>query len=58
VNQDFVKKYNEKYGTDPDSIAALSYDVANLMLEVIRQVGVDDPARMAVEFRHEKWNCR
>jgi branched-chain amino acid transport system substrate-binding protein len=32
VVQDFVKKYEEKYGATPDALAALAYDAANVLL--------------------------
>ncbi len=45
--QDFVKKYQEKYGTAPDAFATLGYDAATIMLMAIEKAGTDDPAAVA-----------
>lgn len=37
--QEFVKKYQAKYGSKPDALATLSYDATNLLLEGIRSAG-------------------
>lgn len=41
--QNFVKKYNEEYGKDPDQFAAQAYDGLYLMAEAIKTAGSDDP---------------
>ncbi len=33
VVQDFVKKYQEKYGSVPDALATLAYDAANILFQ-------------------------
>ena len=43
INQDFIRNYSAKYSGQPDDLAALSYDATNLLLEAIKQTGVDDP---------------
>jgi branched-chain amino acid transport system substrate-binding protein len=37
--QDFIKKYREKYGSVPDSLAALGYDSARVVIEAMRRSG-------------------
>ncbi|GIN20632.1 MAG TPA: branched-chain amino acid ABC transporter substrate-binding protein [Bacillus bacterium] len=41
--QNFVKKYNEAYGKDPDQFAAQAYDGLYLMAEAIKAAGEEDP---------------
>lgn len=42
--QDFIKKYREKYGAVPDSLAALGYDSARVVLEAMRRSGATSGA--------------
>lgn len=35
--QDFIKKYSAKYGSVPDSLAALGYDSANMLVEAMKR---------------------
>lgn len=42
VVQDFVKKYRDKFGAEPDALAALSYDGANLLFDAIKRAGKTD----------------
>jgi branched-chain amino acid transport system substrate-binding protein len=44
VVQDFVSRYEAKYGAKPDALATLAYDAANLLLASIEAAGVDDPS--------------
>jgi branched-chain amino acid transport system substrate-binding protein len=44
IVQDFVKRYESKYGAKPDALAALAYDATNLLLAAIEKAGKDDPA--------------
>jgi len=37
--QNFVKKYKEKYGTEPDALASLAYDAAYVLLSAIEKAG-------------------
>jgi len=37
--QDFIKKYKEKYGAVPDSLAALGYDSARVVIDAIKRAG-------------------
>lgn len=45
--QDFVKKYQAKYGSVPDAMATLAYDATIVLLKGIEQAGVADPAAVA-----------
>ncbi len=47
VVQEFVKKYQAKYGSVPDALAALAYDAANILFMAIQQAGTDDPLKVA-----------
>ena len=40
--QAFIKAYKEKYGTTPDSFAALAYDAAELLMKAIETAGSTD----------------
>ena len=40
--QDWVKKFTEKYGAAPDSIATMAYDATNMLLAAIEKAGADD----------------
>jgi branched-chain amino acid transport system substrate-binding protein len=44
VVQDFVKRYEAKYGAKPDALATLAYDATNLLIAAIEKAGKDDPA--------------
>lgn len=41
--QDFLKAYEEKFGVEADSFAALAYDAANLVLQAVETAGSTDP---------------
>ncbi|HLO28207.1 MAG TPA: ABC transporter substrate-binding protein [Anaerolineales bacterium] len=41
---DFVSRYENKYDSKPDALAALAYDATNLLLAAIEKAGKDDPA--------------
>ncbi|MBF1732734.1 MAG: ABC transporter substrate-binding protein [Streptococcus sp.] len=41
--QAFVQAYKEKYGTNPDTFAALSYDATQLLMKAIETAGSTDP---------------
>ena len=41
--QAFVKAYKEKYGANPDTFAALSYDATQLLMKAIEKAGSTDP---------------
>jgi branched-chain amino acid transport system substrate-binding protein len=42
----FVAEYRKKYGVDPDSIAALSYDAVKLLADAIRRAGSTEGKRV------------
>ena len=50
--QTFVKLYGQTYKDDkgnpkvPDALAALAYDATNIILEGIKETGVDDPSKV------------
>ncbi len=37
--QSFVRKYKEKYGTDPDALASLAYDAAYVLMSAMQKAG-------------------
>lgn len=41
--QAFIKKYEARYGYQPDSFAVNGYDAANVVIEAIRQAGTANP---------------
>ncbi len=44
--QDFVKEYNEKYGSDPSALTAQAYDSVGIFAEAVKKVGLDDPDKL------------
>jgi branched-chain amino acid transport system substrate-binding protein len=46
VIQNFVAKYRAKYGETPDSMAALGYDSAMLLVDAIKRAGTTDGAKV------------
>ena len=44
--QDWVKKYEAKYGSKPDALATLAYDATNMLLEGIRRAGTLDAKKV------------
>ncbi len=46
IVQDFVKRYEAKYGSKPDALATLAYDATNLLLAAIEKAGANDPAKV------------
>jgi branched-chain amino acid transport system substrate-binding protein len=48
IVQDFVSKYEAKYGAKPDALAALAYDATNILLQAMEQAkSTDDPTKVA-----------
>ncbi len=45
--QDFVKRYQAKYGSVPDALATLAYDATTVLLKGIEQTGSADPVAVA-----------
>jgi branched-chain amino acid transport system substrate-binding protein len=43
VVKDFVTKYQAKYGSVPDTFAALGYDAASILCDAIKRAGSADP---------------
>ncbi|MBA5728907.1 ABC transporter substrate-binding protein [Aerococcaceae bacterium INB8] len=41
--QEYVAKFEERYGESPDTFDALSYDAAHLIFQAIEEAGTDDP---------------
>jgi branched-chain amino acid transport system substrate-binding protein len=56
VVQEFVKKYKDKYGKVPDSLAALAYDAALILFEAIQAAGTDDPVQVAKTMEKMKFS--
>jgi len=44
--QEWVKKYQARYGAKPDTVATLAYDAANLLYTAIQNADSDDPAKV------------
>jgi branched-chain amino acid transport system substrate-binding protein len=42
--QEWVRKYEARFGTKPDALATLAYDATQLLLESIRRAGSEAPA--------------
>lgn len=42
VVQDFIKKYQAKFGKVPDAMAVLGYDAANILFDAIKRAGSDE----------------
>jgi branched-chain amino acid transport system substrate-binding protein len=41
--QEFLAKYNEKFGSQPDAIAGLAYDAARVLFGAMEKLATDDP---------------
>jgi branched-chain amino acid transport system substrate-binding protein len=46
VVQDFIKKYQAKYGAMPDAMAALGYDSAMILADAIKRAGTTEGAKL------------
>lgn len=46
IVQEFVKKYQAKFGKVPDALAALAYDAMVIMLDAIKRAGSTDPEKI------------
>lgn len=46
IVQEFVKKYQAKFGKVPDALAALAYDAMYIMLDAIKRAGSTDPEKI------------
>ncbi|WHE07752.1 ABC transporter substrate-binding protein [Thermoanaerobacterium thermosaccharolyticum] len=44
--QDFIKKYKDAYGTEPDASAALAYDAAGMLVQAIKDANSTEPAKI------------
>ena len=44
--RNFVKKYEAKFNTKPDSLAALGYDAANILADAIRRAKTSDGKKL------------
>ncbi|WLV24435.1 ABC transporter substrate-binding protein [Aciduricibacillus chroicocephali] len=52
--KDFVKKYKDKYGKDPDQFAAQAYDALYVLAAAIERAGSDDPDAIRDELAKTK----
>jgi len=43
----WVEKYKAKYGSEPDALATLAYDAAQVLLQAMEKAGSFDPAKVA-----------
>lgn len=46
VSNAFVEAYKKEYGEAPDSMAAMGYDAANLLIDAIKRAGSPDSAKI------------
>jgi branched-chain amino acid transport system substrate-binding protein len=44
--REFVQKYDERFGTKPDSLAALGYDSTRVLAEAIKRAGTTDSVKL------------
>ena len=44
--QEWVKKYETRFGAKPDALATLAYDATSIMIEAVKAAGSDDPAKV------------
>ena len=46
ISNNFVEAYKKEYGTIPDSMAAMGYDAANLLVDAIRRANSTESAKI------------
>jgi branched-chain amino acid transport system substrate-binding protein len=51
VVQNFVRKYKEKYGVDPDALASLAYDATVILLSALKKTQSIDPDALKEAIR-------
>jgi branched-chain amino acid transport system substrate-binding protein len=57
VVQDFVRKYEAKYGSTPDALAALAYDAASVLLMSMEEAkSTTDPVKVAKVMESGTWS--
>lgn len=44
--RNFEKIYKQKYGMEPDSVAVLAYDAANLLIDAVKKADSNDPGKI------------
>lgn len=54
IVQNFVKQYKDKYGSEPDALAALGYDAAKMLVDGIKRAGSTDAAALAKALAETK----
>lgn len=47
IVQEFVQKYEQEFGAEPDALAALAYDAANILFRSIDEANSTDPFKVA-----------
>jgi branched-chain amino acid transport system substrate-binding protein len=52
--QDFIRKYKDKFGSTPDSMAALAYDATQVLRDAIQRAGSLSGAAVAAELAKTK----
>jgi branched-chain amino acid transport system substrate-binding protein len=55
--QNWVQNYKSLYSTTPDSISALSYDAAQILLTAIKGSNVDDPSVVKTYLARHSYNA-
>jgi branched-chain amino acid transport system substrate-binding protein len=56
IVQDFVTKYQAKYGARPDALAALAYDAAYIMFQGMEDANSEDPVKVAQAVEKGKFS--
>ncbi len=57
IVQDFVNRFKAKFGTDPDALAALAYDAANVMFDAIKRAGSTDGTKIKDALKVAKFSA-
>jgi branched-chain amino acid transport system substrate-binding protein len=52
--KNFLRKYKDAYGQEPDSMAALGYDAANLLFDALDRAGTTDGKALAAAINSTK----
>jgi len=56
ANQNFVKAYRAKYGSDPDQFAAQAYDTLFIVAKAIDKAGAADPQKIRTALTTTKYD--
>jgi branched-chain amino acid transport system substrate-binding protein len=56
IVQQWVATYSDRYGSEPDALATLAYDAANILFQAIDQAGSDDPEAVATALEEMEFS--